>query len=49
MRSDRQKGKGDEEKQTCGELTRLKSLDSVLWSLRRLTGDFELSGRGDEA
>lgn len=33
---------------TCGELTRLKSLDSVLWSLRRLTGDFALSARGDE-
>lgn len=30
------------------ELTRLKSLDSVLWSLRRLTGDFALSGRGDD-
>lgn len=33
---------------TCGELTRLKSLDSVLWSLRRLTGDFALSARGDD-
>lgn len=28
---------------------RLKSLDSVLWSLRRLSGDFVLSARGDEA
>lgn len=28
---------------------RLKSLDSVLWSLRLLTGDFVLSARGDEA
>lgn len=33
---------------TCRELTRLKSLDSVLWSLRRLTGDFALSARGDD-
>lgn len=32
-----------------GKLTRLKILDSVLWSLRLLTGDFALSGRGDEA
>lgn len=30
------------------ELTRVKSLDSVLWSLRRLTGDFALSARGDD-
>lgn len=28
---------------------RLKSRDSVLWSLRRLSGDFALSARGDEA
>lgn len=28
---------------------RLKSLDSVLWSLRLLTGDFVLSARGDVA
>lgn len=28
---------------------RLKILDSVLWSLRLLTGDFVLSARGDEA
>lgn len=28
---------------------RLKILDSVLWSLRLLTGDFALSARGDEA
>lgn len=27
---------------------RVKSLDSVLWSLRRLTGDFALSARGDD-
>lgn len=33
----------------CGELTKLKILDSVLWSLRLLTGDFVLSARGDEA
>lgn len=30
------------------ELTRLKSLDSVLWSLRFLTGDLALSERGED-
>lgn len=44
--AERQRNQGE---QTCGELTRLKSLDSVLWSLRRLTGDFVVSARGDEA
>lgn len=34
--------------QLC-ELTRLKSLDSVLWSLRFLTGDLALSLRGEDA
>lgn len=47
----RQKGGilGNAKRQTFCELTRLKSLDSVLWSLRLLTGDFVLSARGDVA
>lgn len=47
----RQKGGilSNAKRQTFCELTRLKSLDSVLWSLRLLTGDFVLSARGDVA
>lgn len=60
MRSDRQRQDmftqtdswtGDRGQRDSNQLhlTRLKSLDSVLWSRRFLTGDLALSLRGEEA
>lgn len=42
-------GRNSEVSDITVALTRLKILDSVLWSLRLLTGDFVLSARGVEA